>query len=55
MQFSTSCPDWERRIVEGESLVPFDPPFPDEAAAAFHSDTDFTQGSTAAPVDKTKH
>ena len=27
----------------------------DDAAAAFHSDTDFTQGSTAAPVDKTKH
>jgi hypothetical protein len=27
----------------------------EDAAAAFHSDTDFSQGSTAAPVDKTKH
>jgi len=33
LNWSTSCTDWQRRVIAGETLITFPPLFPDEAEA----------------------
>jgi len=34
LNWSTSCPDWQKRVISGETLITFPPLFPGEADAA---------------------
>ncbi|MEE8658863.1 Aldehyde dehydrogenase (NADP(+)) [Acetobacteraceae bacterium EV16G] len=34
LQYRTACPDWERRIIAGESIIPVRPLFPEVAESA---------------------
>jgi len=54
MDWKTSCLDWEKRIIAGESLITFPPLFPEEAErglAVFKDD----EGNIVLYFDKVPH
>lgn len=46
-RWTTACPDWERRIVARESLIPCEPLFPEVAAEAWDRCSNFVMADVA--------